>query len=238
MENTPPGESWSSLWNGKVLCACGGIRLIDAACPVCDAPPYDGSPKKIRLGDGTELLAPQMFMGAEGRYEDYLYLHMMEREWSRSSTPSPAMLRGVSEKSSVVLLFWTYFETRIERLLRAGLKGVPPNLVEDTLDRYSSISARLERLYKVLFETTYEKDLKDSGYAEVYLLLKEVQKRRNEFTHGNPSAIDDVFVAFLAGKIREEHEAWVYIFNKRMRALRTQQDAPLKGMAAALSGHE
>jgi hypothetical protein len=65
-------------------------------------------------------------MGAEGRYEDWVYLGMMEREWkrpvadddrfsgfSRESAPSP--------RASIVLLFWSYFETRIERLLRAGL---------------------------------------------------------------------------------------------------------------------
>jgi hypothetical protein len=58
-------------------------------------------------------------MGAEGRYEDWVYLGMMEREWkrpvadddrfsgfSRESAPSP--------RASIVLLFWSYFETRIE----------------------------------------------------------------------------------------------------------------------------
>ncbi|MDB5935441.1 MAG: hypothetical protein JWQ01_2785 [Massilia sp.] len=221
VNSIPQGRGWTFLWSGKVLCNCGGIRLVERPCPACDAPPYDCSPQRIKLPDGTEMEIPTAFMGAEGRYEDYLYLHMMEREWVRSAVPSPQMLNGVSEKASVVLLFWTYFETRIERLLRVGLKGVPTTLAEDTLDRNSSIAARLERLYKVLFGTTYEKDLKESGYTDLYLHIKEVQRRRNEFMHGNPQAIDDAFVFKVVEKLQEEHEAWIHLFNKRVRAMRT-----------------
>lgn len=225
VDNIPQGRGWTFLWSGKVLCPCGGIRLFDEPCPACDGPPLDCSPQKITLDDGTEEWVSLAFMGAEGRYEDYLYLHMMEREWARNAVPNSETLQGVSEKSSVVLLFWTYFETRIERLLRLGLRDVPTVLAEDTLDRYSSIATRLERLYKVLYGTTYENDLKDSGYTELSLHLKEVQKRRNKFMHGNPNAIDDAFVVTVVEKIQEEHEAWIHLFNKRIRALRARQRA-------------
>lgn len=65
-----------------------------------------------------------------------------------------------SPKAPVVLLFWTYFETRIETLTENwARRGVPTTLAEDTLERYSSIGARLDTLYRVLFGTTDEKDL-------------------------------------------------------------------------------
>ena len=229
IDDIPAGQGWTFLWSGRILCSCGGIRGVDSHCPACDAPPYHGSPQIIVLEDGSTLHIAATFMGAEGRYEDYIYLRMMEHEWTRATAPSHEMLGGVSEKASVVLLFWTYFETRIERLLRIGLRGVPTTLAEDTLERYSSIGARLDTLYRVLFGTTYEKDLKDSGCLALWSHLKDVQKRRNEFIHGNPKAIDDAFVREVVTRMQQEHEAWIELFNKRIRASRAQQ--PLAGGA-------
>lgn len=222
--NIPTGKGWTIIWSGRVICRCGGIRLVDMLCPACDGLPYDCSSQTITLEDGSEVRLPVTFMGAEGRYEDYLYLQMMEREWNRSIHPSTDSPGDTSDKSSVVLLFWTYFETRIEQLLRIGLKGVPTALAEDTLDRYSSIGARLDKLYRVLFGTTYEKDLKQIGRSALWSHLKEVQRRRNEFMHGNPRAIDSSFVTKVVECIEDEHEAWIEVFNRRTRALRTLSD--------------
>lgn len=221
-DNIPAGRGWTVLWSGKILCGCGAIRLIDVQCPACDGPPYC-TPQKVVLKDGSEIEVPVAFMGAEDRYEDYQYLQMMEREWTRAPQPDFQLLGGTSDKAAVVLLFWTYFETRIERLLRIGLQGVPTSLAEDTLDRYSSVGARMDKLYRVLFGTTYEKDLKEIGYSELWAHIKEVQKRRNEFMHGNPKAIDDSLVRKVVSFLKDEHDAWIAVFNKRIRARRTQQ---------------
>ncbi len=229
IDDIPAGRGWTFLWGGRILCGCGGIRAVDVRCPACDATPYDCSPQTITMDDGRTFEVAATFMGAEGRYEDYLYLHMMEHKWTRATAPGHEMLAGVSEKASVVLLFWTYFETRIERLLRIGLRGVPVALAEDALERYSSIGARLDTLYRVLFGTTYEKDLKDSGHLALWSHLKHVQKRRNEFIHGNPKAIDDTLVNEVVAGMRQEHEAWIDVFNRRIRASRAQQ--PLAGDA-------
>jgi hypothetical protein len=120
--------------------------------------------------------------GIADRYRGkHLYLQMMEREWNRFILPNVDSFSNMPDKASVVLLFWTYFETRIERLLRSGLKGVPTALTDDTLDRYSSIGARLDKLYRILLGTTYERDLKEIGRSALWSHLKEVQRRRNSF---------------------------------------------------------
>lgn len=231
IDDIPVGQGWAFLWSSRILCGCGGIRTDDVSCPACDAPPYVNvsSSQTITTGDGRTVGVARTFKGAEGRYEDYLYLQMMEREWTRTTAPVHEMLADVSEKASVVLLYWTYFETRIERLLRIGLREVPEALAEDTLDRYSSIGARLDRLYRVLFGTTYEKDLNDSGHLALWSHLKHVQKRRNEFVHGQPKAIDDALVNEVVAQMRQEHEAWIDVFNRRIRASHAQQ--PFSGDA-------
>ena len=68
------------------------------------------------------------YMGGETRYEDYVYLEALEREWKhRMQTPSEQMTfaEQVPTGTSIVLIFWTYFESRIEYLLRAGLQHNP-----------------------------------------------------------------------------------------------------------------
>ena len=37
----------------------------------------------MRDADGTEYRVPPVFNGAEGRYEDWTWLRMLEREWLR-----------------------------------------------------------------------------------------------------------------------------------------------------------
>jgi hypothetical protein len=174
----------------------------------------------MRLSDGTEHQVPAVFMGAEGRYEDYVYLKMIEREWKRPITEADRFL-DVAERSRpspravVVLLFWSYFETRIERLLRQAMRQLPEAVVEDMLQRYGSIGARLDRLYQILFSASYWSDLKEAGFEQVGTQLRRLQQQRNAFAHGHPEAIDDALVAALVGFLKDEHEAWIAVFNKR-----------------------
>lgn len=177
-------------------------------------------PVTLRMADGTEHKVPMVFAGAEGRYEDWVYLIMIEREWLRPLTDADRFLNVAetsrpSARAIVVLIFWTYFETRIERLFREALQHFPDSVTEDLLRRYASIGARLDRLYKVVFSTTYLADLEDLGFSPVSRLLVRVQQRRNEFAHGHPEAIDDALVADLVMGLKEEHESWIAIFNRR-----------------------
>ncbi|CAN7724993.1 hypothetical protein LJR290_006156 [Variovorax sp. LjRoot290] len=219
-ESLPSGHRWSSLWYGLVLCGCGAIRKPEV-CKVCNGK-ISSEPVVIEVAPGRfERILPAM-MGAEGRYEDYLYLELIEREWKRPVASSAAGLlqnTSISERASVVMLFWTYFEGRIERLVRLGLATVPEALREDVLAKYASVGSRMDRLYKLIFGTTYFNDLRAVGCANMVDFLGEVQARRNEFTHGKPSAINDLLAAQVVRQLRDEHFAWIEVFNHRVKAL-------------------
>jgi hypothetical protein len=163
------------------------------------------------------------FMGAEGRYEDYIYLQMLQREWERPVTQFEGFShfpddQRPSARAALVLLFWGYFETRIERLLRTGMRALPERVLDDQLRRYSGIAARLRELYKIFFGTTYFDDLRNVGHTAVADLLSDIHTRRNEFTHGKPQAINDETVSELVSLLKAEHEAWIAVYNRRIAA--------------------
>lgn len=228
----PPDTSWTILWRGYIICGhCSGIRRLESSCPACGSPSLSIEMQTIRDENGRDFQVAAAFNGAEGRYEDWVYLKMLEREWKRSVIDADCFMEMAADKrpsprAAIVLLFWSYFETRIERLLRAGMRGTPAALVEDTLRRHSFIGARLDRLYRVIFGATYSADLVDLGYSDVWKHLSEVQRRRNAFTHGQPQAIDDTLVATVVGALKIEHEAWIAVFNRRgVRPYHTQTNA-------------
>jgi hypothetical protein len=89
-DNLGPGDTWASLWHGYVLCGglYSGIRKIEASCPACGAGPMDTSPTTHTI-NGQQMIFAATFMGAEGHYEDYVYLQMLQREWQVSLRRSP-----------------------------------------------------------------------------------------------------------------------------------------------------
>ena len=223
-ESLPDDRSWAWLWSGYVRCLCGGIRSAGAKCPVCSADPLNMDWVVERDTDGNEYRVALAVPGAEGRYEDWIYLRMLEREWLR---PVEADLYGSipednrpSARAIVVLVFWSYFETRIERLFRETGKAVPEKVMEHLLNRYSFVGARMDMLYKVVFSTTYWADLNELGYARVATLLRRLQRCRNSFAHGQPEAIDDALVEELVVGLKDEHEGWIAVFNRRLRESR------------------
>lgn len=218
-----PGNSWASLWAGLVRCSedCPGIRRIQAACPACGSGPFDTSPQ-IMIIDGREMTIPPAFMGAEERYEDYIYLQMLQREWERPGAEFQTFAhfedaQRPSAQAALVLLFWGYFETRIERLHRSAMRKLPQRVLDDQLRRYSGIGSRLYDLYKIFFGTNYLDDLRAHGFVAVADLLADVHKRRNEFSHGKPQAIDQATVNALVENLKAEHEAWITVYNSRVK---------------------
>lgn len=160
--------------------------------------------------------------GAEGRYEDYIYLQMLQREWERpvvefQTFGGSSDADRPSAQAALVLLFWGYFETRIERLHRSAMRKLPQRVLEDQLRRYSGIGSRLFDLYKIFFGTTYFDDLRDQGFAAIADLLSDIHKRRNEFSHGKPQTINDATVKTLVENLKAEHEAWIAIYNSRVK---------------------
>ncbi len=160
-------------------------------------------------------------MGAEARYEDWVYLRMIEREWKRPLTDIDSLSdipesKRPTARAALVLIFWIYFETRIDRLFREGMGHVPEAIQKDLLRRYATVGARLDRLYKIVFASTYWSDLMELGFENVVTLLQLVQMRRNEFAHGQPAAIDEKLITDLVAALKDEHEAWIAVFNKRV----------------------
>ena len=177
----------------------------------------------LRDTEGNEYRVAHASMGAEGRYEDWIYLRMLEREWLGPQTVLYDVLpedRRPSARAIMVLMFWSYFETRIERLFRQTAKAVPDKVMDHLLERHASVGARMDKLYKVVFSTTYPADLNGLGYGQVAALLKRVQKCRNRFAHGHPEAIDDALVEELVAGLKDEHDGWVAVFNKRLKDAR------------------
>jgi hypothetical protein len=220
-EELPIDHPWSALWYGYTICGhCRGIRGSEIACRACGGSPPSFEPQMVRFEGGREEKVVFTEMGAEGRYEDYVYLNMIEREWKRpvldaDRFPGFSSDGGPSPRASIVLLFWSYFETRIERLLRAGLREVPERLLDDALRRYSAIGARMNDFYRIAFASTYREDLEEVGHGQVWPHLAKIQERRNLFAHGQPQAIDDVLVQATVEMMKVEHEAWIAVFNKR-----------------------
>ena len=216
-----PNDSWASLWNSYIRCGnCFGIRRVDGKCPACNATLPYSEPAEVRLEDGRVLRVPQALAGAEGRYEDWIYLRMLEHEWKRPLTDADRFLdiderNRPASRAVIAIVFWSYFETRIERLFREGMHKLPEAISDDLLRHYSSVGSRLDRLYQIVFSGTYWKDLTDLGFDRVAILLQRLQKKRNEFSHGKPEAIDDKLISELIANLKDEHEGWIAVFNKR-----------------------
>ena len=210
VDDLPPDNSWTSLWSGYIRCGnCSGIRTFSDPCLACGAD-LSKEEHTLKLEDGQEISIPPVYMGAETRYEDYVYLQLMEREWERMTRDSASQNRlphtgQVSTGASLVLLFWTYFETRLEQLLRDGLRHIPPSFLEDALNRYSSVGARLERFYRIAFDSTYHTDLVSLGHSDVSAHLTRIQKQRNAFIHGSPQSIDDSLAISVVEMLKREH---------------------------------
>lgn len=217
------GKGWTSLIGDFVSCACGGIRTVSANCPACGSEPYDLSPKVYKDPTGREIEVHPAFCGAEGRREDYQLLALMEREWRRprlESSRESWLTSGMSEHASVVLLFWTYFESRINRLVALGLHSLPERVQKDLSSRYDSVTSHMKQLYQIVFGVKYVDDLIAVGAERIGGHLGRVQDARNRFVHGDPEALSDALVDAVVRNLKAEHDAWIAVFNRRVSMLR------------------
>jgi len=114
-DDLPAESSWSRLWSGYILCVgCSGIRKVTEPCPTCQSLPPEPQWQTLIL-DGKEIKVPSVSMGAEGRYEDWVYLKMLEREWKRPLVDTDRFLdiadsARPSARAVIILIFWGYFE--------------------------------------------------------------------------------------------------------------------------------
>ncbi|MFM0190124.1 hypothetical protein PQR25_30445 [Paraburkholderia nemoris] len=217
------GKDWTSLIRDFIVCECGGIRTVSTNCLACGSGPYDLTPTVFTDPSGTEHRVSVAFAGAEGRREDYQLLALMEREWHRPQmepVQQSWLTNGMSERASVVLLFWTYFESRMNRLVSLGLRPLPDSVQKDLLNRYDSVTSHMKQLYQILFDVKYLDDLIAVGAESISGHLARVQDARNRFVHGDPEALSDALVEDVVRNLKAEHDAWIAVFNRRISIMK------------------
>jgi hypothetical protein len=222
-ETLAEGRRWTSLIAEYVSCGCGGIRSALASCPACGSAPFDLTPTVFEDASGKEFTVPQAFCGAEGRREDYQLLALMEREWHRPQLDlhnQDWLISGMSDRATVVLLFWTYFESRVNRLIEFGLGPLPERVRKDLLSRHDSVSSRMKQLYQILYGVKYLDDLIAVGAESIGGHLARVQEARNRFVHGDPDALSNSIVNAVVENLKAEHDAWIAVFNRRVSMAR------------------
>src|SRR5438067_2457955 len=77
-DDIPVDKSWSTLWSDYILCGhCQGIRRVEGSCSVCGNSLSGARHQTVRLHSGQDVVFPaNVYAGAEGRYEDWIYLRM------------------------------------------------------------------------------------------------------------------------------------------------------------------
>ena len=122
-----------------------------------------------------------------------------------------------SSRAIIVLLYWTYFETRLERLYRDATPQLRSNIVDHLLDRNTSVARRMDQIYDVVFSGSYLGDLNELGFGKSAEILRRVQKARNLFMHGQPHVVDDRLVEDVILGLKDEHEGWISVYNKQLK---------------------
>lgn len=211
--------NWWGIWSG--LSHCGQCHALGKAtkCSLCD---YEPQPDmmKMQTADGVVREVPRFITQGAISWSTNVLLQLMKREWERPKTELEYFShrptgKQPSQRVIIVILFWTLFEHLMDRFFEAATASLPKGVGRDLLRRYASIGSRMDRLYRLLFDTNLKEDLSALGYGAICAHLMEIQERRNEFVHGNAEAIDDTLVHVTVEKLHEVQEAWVALYNKR-----------------------
>lgn len=223
---------WWGKWRDRIRCGtCLGLMDIKAPCPICGCD-YRSLPPTEHVVNGKVIAIPLAFAGALD-WAPYVMLQLMYREWSRpleeeSCLAALPQRNRPSRRLLLVLTFWTYFETLMSWFYETATDQLPNTVAADLLARYSFIGARIGRLHRILFNTTYGQDLDQLGFSSIRQHLEIIQKQRNAFMHGNPESISDSLVKETVTLIPAFHEGWIECFNMRCakQSHRLQQAGP------------
>lgn len=217
LDDLKPGDSWMGVWYAVSYCDKCHALMGSGPCPVCGQR-IDSSPQRVVV-NGVERTMPQATQGAIA-WSTYVLLQLMQREWERPLMERdffgsmPAEKRP-SQRLAIVVLFWTLFEGLMDKFMDAGLADLPDGVREDLLRRYGTIGSRLDRLYRLMWSTTFWEDLRNLGFGTEADHLKNVQKRRNDFVHGNPESIDDGLVQVTVEHLQTVQQGWIAVYNLR-----------------------
>lgn len=199
-------------WHGLIHCARCNALHSQTSCPVCEHR-LDLEPHRIVIDD-VELVVPQAMQGAIP-WSIYILLEQIKIEAVRPIVDLPGRPAKLSQRFTVVLLFWTLFEILIDAFYRAAFADLPGTLGDELLERFSGIGGRLDRLYRRTWSTTFWDDLTAEGFGQEAMHLRKVQKIRNAFMHGDPEAIDEELVEQALAHLEAVQLAWIVLFNKR-----------------------
>jgi hypothetical protein len=211
------GDSWMGVWKHKFICGgCHGI-ISDYVCPICEYNNYIISPFEVDSARQMGREPAVTLMGAYP-YTTHLLLELMQREWDRPLAEVPLIVidnEKAPQRLIIVLLFWSLFENLMEVFFTQALSVLPKAIADDLLKHYSSIGSRLDRLYKLLFATTFKEDILSLGKVELFEHLERLQKKRNAFVHGDPKAITEDLVRDTVLYLQDVQSAWIDLYNRR-----------------------
>jgi hypothetical protein len=198
-------------WHGLIHCPeCNALHR-DSRCEICGAE-LDLEPVHAII-DGEEMTLPPVMQGAIP-WSIFVLLEQIRIESER-----PAEVRynhtRLSQRFTVVLLFWTLFEVLIDGFYRAAFADLPGQLGDELLQRFPNIGGRLNRLYQRTWQLNFADDLCLEGFEEEAALIGKIQSARNAFVHGSPEAIDDELVDLTLSNLESAQRGWIAIFNKR-----------------------
>jgi hypothetical protein len=224
VDHLEPGQSWSGIWLKLITCGfCHALIDPNHPCPKCGHDYSKSNSENNDYGENTNVV----FAGAIS-WTTYTLLSLMQREWNRPTIEDT--FGGVpydkkpSQRVLIVLLFWSLFEDLMNRFFNNGMRSLPAKVKDDLLKRHSSIGSRLDRLYKIIFPSSFKDDLTNLGYGDIYRLLIQIQKRRNEFVHGNPEAINETIVIETVSQLQRIQEAWIDLYNLRCTEVPNTRD--------------
>lgn len=209
-------ESWMGTWRGLITCAkCWGF-IKPMICPLCGFDHSPGPPQKI-IHEGKEYELPVAAFAGAIEWSTYMVLELMRREWNRPVVEDEvtSWTFKVPQKSMIVILFWSLFETLMDKFFTSALRKIPKSISDDLLKRYSGIGSRTDRLYKILFGSSFKKDLEELGHLHIYNHIVNLQIKRNDFIHGNPNAIDQSVIDDTIKYLQDTQLAWIDLYNKR-----------------------
>ncbi len=212
------GKSWHGPWTGLVHCDRCHALMGGLACPKCGRDYREDAPLVDQTIDGKRVEVPRIVLPGALSWTTHSLLALMKREWERPVLEIDQGLaagRPPSQRMLIVILFWTLFEHHMDRFFDAALAALPVKVRADLLRRYATIGSRMDRLYSLIFDSTLEHDLAGFGYKDVYAHLLKIQKRRNEFIHGDSEAIDDALVREAVEQLPAVQEAWLALYNYR-----------------------
>jgi hypothetical protein len=208
--------SWLGPWFGLVHCDQCHTLMAGVACPKCGRDFRTDAELVPRMIDGKEVQVAQLTLQGALSWTTHSLLALMKREWERpllEINEGLAVGKRPSQRMLNVVLFWTLFEHHMDRLFDAALAALPAAIRADLLRRYATIGNRMDRLYKLVFDSTFEHDLGQLGHKNVYDHLSKVQERRNAFVHGDSEAIDDNLVDEVVERLPAVQAAWLALYN-------------------------